>query len=67
MILPNLALQPPYAIEGKVWAEHKTELFVATAFENLTADIARGKGGVSGLLGLRCSMFPSNIKSNSLR
>lgn len=44
MILPNLALQPPYAIEEKVWAEHKTELFVATAFENLAADIARGKG-----------------------
>ena len=52
MILPNLALQPPYAIEEKVWAEHKTELFVATALENLTADIAKGKKvGVSGLLG----------------
>ncbi|MCI0427506.1 MAG: DUF3015 domain-containing protein [Nitrospiraceae bacterium] len=30
--------------DGKVWAEHKTELFVATTFENLAGDMARGQG-----------------------
>jgi hypothetical protein len=30
--------------DGKVWAEHKTEFFVATTFENLAEDMARGQG-----------------------
>jgi Protein of unknown function (DUF3015) len=30
--------------DGKVWAEHKTEFFVATTFENLAEDMARGHG-----------------------
>ena len=30
--------------DGKVWAEHKTELFVAATFENLAGDMARGEG-----------------------
>ena len=30
--------------DGKVWAEHKTESFVATTFENLAEDMARGQG-----------------------
>ncbi|MBI3356099.1 MAG: DUF3015 domain-containing protein [Nitrospirae bacterium] len=30
--------------DGKVWAEHKTEVFVAATFENLAGDMARGQG-----------------------
>jgi len=30
--------------DGKVWAEHKTEFFVAATFENLSGDMARGQG-----------------------
>ena len=30
--------------DGKVWAEHKTEFFVANTFESLAADMARGQG-----------------------
>jgi DUF3015 family protein len=30
--------------DGKVWAEHKTEFFVAAMFENLAGDMARGQG-----------------------
>ena len=30
--------------DGKVWAQHKTEFFVATTFENLAGDMARGQG-----------------------
>jgi hypothetical protein len=30
--------------DGKVWAKHKTEFFVATTFENLAEDMARGQG-----------------------
>src|SRR6059036_440866 len=30
--------------DGKVWAEHKTEFFVAATFENLAEDMARGQG-----------------------
>ena len=30
--------------DGKVWAKHKTEFFVAAAFENLAGDMARGQG-----------------------
>ena len=30
--------------DGKVWAEHKTELFVAAMFDNLAEDMARGQG-----------------------
>lgn len=30
--------------DGKVWAEHKTEFFVAATFENLAGDMARGQG-----------------------
>ena len=30
--------------DGKVWAEHKTEFFVAATFENLAGDMARGHG-----------------------
>jgi hypothetical protein len=30
--------------DGKVWAEHKAELFVAATFENLAGDMARGQG-----------------------
>ena len=30
--------------DGKVWAEHKTEFFVAATIENLAGDIARGRG-----------------------
>ena len=30
--------------DGKVWAEHKTEFFVAATFENLAEDMARGHG-----------------------
>jgi hypothetical protein len=30
--------------DGKVWAEHKTELFVAATFDNLAGDMARGQG-----------------------
>ncbi len=30
--------------DGKVWAEHKTALFVAATFENLAGDMARGEG-----------------------
>lgn len=30
--------------DGKVWAEERTEFFVAHAFENLAADMARGQG-----------------------
>lgn len=30
--------------DGKVWAEHKTEVFVAATFENLAGDMARGEG-----------------------
>ncbi len=30
--------------DGKVWAEHKTELFVAVTFENLAGEMARGQG-----------------------
>jgi hypothetical protein len=30
--------------DGKVWAEHKTEFFVAATLENLAGDMARGQG-----------------------
>jgi hypothetical protein len=30
--------------DGKVWAAHKTEFFVAATFENLAGDMARGQG-----------------------
>jgi len=30
--------------DGKVWAEQKTEFFVAATFENLAGDMARGQG-----------------------
>lgn len=30
--------------DGKVWAENKTEFFVAATFENLAGDMARGQG-----------------------
>jgi hypothetical protein len=30
--------------DGKVWAEQKSEFFVATTFENLAGDMARGRG-----------------------
>lgn len=30
--------------DGKVWAEHKTEFFVASTFESLAGDMARGQG-----------------------
>ena len=30
--------------DGKVWAEHKTEVFVAATIENLAGDMARGQG-----------------------
>jgi hypothetical protein len=30
--------------DGKVWAENKTEVFVAATFENLGGDMARGQG-----------------------
>lgn len=30
--------------DGKVWAERKTEVFVATTFDNLAGDMARGHG-----------------------
>ena len=30
--------------DGKVWAEHKTEFFVAAMIENLAGDMARGQG-----------------------
>jgi len=30
--------------DGKVWAEHKTEHFVAATFDDLTGDMARGQG-----------------------
>ena len=30
--------------DGKVWAEHKPEFFVAATFENLAGDMARGQG-----------------------
>jgi Protein of unknown function (DUF3015) len=30
--------------DGKVWAEQKTEFFVAATFDNLVADMARGEG-----------------------
>jgi hypothetical protein len=30
--------------DGKVWAEHKTEFFVAATFENFAEDMARGQG-----------------------
>ena len=30
--------------DGKVWAAQKTEFFVATTFENLAGDMARGQG-----------------------
>jgi hypothetical protein len=30
--------------DGKVWAEHETEFFVAATFENLAGDMARGQG-----------------------
>ncbi|MEC4890490.1 MAG: DUF3015 domain-containing protein [Nitrospira sp.] len=30
--------------DGKVWAEHKTEFFVAATFDNLAGDMARGQG-----------------------
>ena len=30
--------------DGKVWADHKTEFFVAATFENLAGDMARGQG-----------------------
>ena len=30
--------------DGKVWAEHKTEFFVAATFENLAGNMARGRG-----------------------
>jgi hypothetical protein len=30
--------------DGKVWAEHKTEFFVANTFESLAGDMARGEG-----------------------
>jgi len=30
--------------DGKVWAEHKTEFFVAATIENLAGDMARGQG-----------------------
>jgi Protein of unknown function (DUF3015) len=30
--------------DGKVWAEHKTEFFVAATFESLAGDMARGQG-----------------------
>ena len=30
--------------DGKVWAEHRTEFFVATTFGNLAEDMARGQG-----------------------
>jgi|SRR5688572_77703 hypothetical protein len=30
--------------DGKVWAEHRTEFFVATTFGNLSEDMARGQG-----------------------
>jgi hypothetical protein len=30
--------------DGKVWAKHRTEFFVATTFGNLAEDMARGHG-----------------------
>lgn len=30
--------------DGKVWAEYKTEVFVAVTFDNLAEDMARGRG-----------------------
>jgi hypothetical protein len=30
--------------DGKVWADQKTEMFVAATFENLAGDMARGQG-----------------------
>lgn len=30
--------------DGKVWAEHSTQFFVAATFENLAEDMARGQG-----------------------
>lgn len=30
--------------DGKVWAEQKTQVFVAATFENLAGDMARGNG-----------------------
>lgn len=56
--------------DGKVWAEHKTEFFVATTFENLAGDMARGQGehltALAILLGVptdRQQMFYSLVQT----
>lgn len=49
--------------DGKVWAEHKTEFFVANTFENLAADMARGQGehltALATLLGVPAEHRPA--------
>ena len=57
--------------DGKVWAEHKTEFFVATTFENLARDMARGQGehltALAILLGVptdRQQMFYSLVQAH---
>ena len=56
--------------DGKIWAEHKTEFFVATTFENLAGDMARGQGehltALAILLGVptdRQQMFYSLVQT----
>ncbi len=42
--------------DGKVWAAHRTEFFVAATFENLAGDMSRGEGehlaALASLLGV---------------
>ena len=49
--------------DGKVWAEHKTEFFVAATFENLAGDMARGQGehltALAVLLGVPAEYRPA--------
>lgn len=48
--------------DGKVWAEHRTEVFVAATFENLAGDMARDQGehltALATLLGMPTDYQP---------
>jgi hypothetical protein len=46
--------------DGKVWAEHKTEHFVAATIDNLTEDMARGQGEHLAALALLLSVPPDH-------
>lgn len=49
--------------DGKVWAEQKTEVFVASTFDNLAVDMARGQGehleALAVLLGVPTEQRPT--------